>query len=144
MAACVLRVDVFLYINYLLMKASFGTVMPITLTLCKPLQFIITAWGYDCGTCGNVQVSIMQRVLLIVRARLALVVLLSKATFRSTMYMSSLSLAVTSLAFVAGCECATAGTFGDLGCDPRNGQCSCKRYVTGRLCDRCAVSTRTR
>ena len=80
MAACVLCVDVFSYINYLLMKASFGTVMPITLTLCKPLQFIITAWGYDCGTCGNIQDSIMQRVSLIVRARLALVVLLSIAS----------------------------------------------------------------
>jgi hypothetical protein len=38
------------------------------------------------------------------------------------------------------CSCNTIGTTGNMGCDKVSGLCSCKRFVTGRACDRCLVS----
>ena len=41
------------------------------------------------------------------------------------------------------CVCNTLGTVGNHGCDKNSGECRCKRYVTGRICDACMVSTYT-
>ena len=42
--------------------------------------------------------------------------------------------------FYAACTCDTLGTEGNRGCDKGTGNCICKRFVTGRNCDRCYVS----
>ncbi len=41
------------------------------------------------------------------------------------------------------CSCNTIGTTGNMGCDKISGLCSCKRFVTGRACDKCLVSMKT-
>lgn len=35
------------------------------------------------------------------------------------------------------CTCDRLGTINERGCDPGNGNCFCKRHVTGRNCDQC-------
>lgn len=35
------------------------------------------------------------------------------------------------------CTCNTYGTIGNQGCNVNNGECTCKRYVTGRDCNQC-------
>jgi methyl-accepting chemotaxis protein len=35
------------------------------------------------------------------------------------------------------CNCFPLGTVGSYGCNKETGECSCKRYVTGRQCDQC-------
>lgn len=35
------------------------------------------------------------------------------------------------------CSCNILGTIGNMGCDKETGNCECKRFVTGRDCDRC-------
>ena len=42
--------------------------------------------------------------------------------------------------FFIACTCDTLGTEGNRGCDKGTGNCICKRFVTGRNCDRCYVS----
>ena len=40
---------------------------------------------------------------------------------------------------IAACACSTLGTIGNYGCDKKTGECRCKRFVTGRNCDKCYV-----
>lgn len=41
--------------------------------------------------------------------------------------------------FILACGCSPLGTLNK--CDPITGKCTCKRFVEGKYCDRCAVST---
>ena len=45
----------------------------------------------------------------------------------------------TLLFIFAECECNTLGTYDNQGCDQFTGECTCKRFVTGRNCDQCLV-----
>jgi coxsackievirus/adenovirus receptor len=38
---------------------------------------------------------------------------------------------------LAACTCNTLGTIGNQGCNVYTGECTCKRYVTGRDCNQC-------
>lgn len=37
----------------------------------------------------------------------------------------------------AACSCDLLGTVNNLGCNVLTGECSCKRFVTGRDCNQC-------
>lgn len=38
------------------------------------------------------------------------------------------------------CDCETAGTVGNMGCNKNSGQCfTCKKHVTGEKCDKCKL-----
>ena len=39
--------------------------------------------------------------------------------------------------FLAVCTCNTQGTVDNQGCNKETGECTCKRYVTGRDCNQC-------
>ena len=40
--------------------------------------------------------------------------------------------------FLTACSCNLLGTIGNYGCDKTSGQCTCKRFVVGEDCGRCA------
>jgi len=39
--------------------------------------------------------------------------------------------------FFLACTCHLLGTVGNAGCNMMTGECTCKRYVTGRDCNEC-------
>lgn len=43
------------------------------------------------------------------------------------------------ISVVIVCTCNTQGTVDNQGCNKDNGECTCKRYVTGRDCNQCSL-----